>query len=669
METESSAQSIYNFISDHFVLIHPDQSFEQASASLLEKKGAPDWALLIRSDDGSLRGCSFNEIRQWRIQHGGEKVNLSKMLQDPRSPLLPVEVLDENAVDMEMLQQKSTNHPCGLLAFSYFGEIVGVYAPETSPSSAAEPAPAVAAPHPIQHQPGGFRGGWDGFIRSWRDFYHKWRLGIILAVIVAIINLIVQYVIPLAGTNLSELFPSLFPATMTGEWNIVVSGFQPVGKEAISSKTARRISEVFYNHFSGEVSALGDELGVAVQILGPSQSPNIRGQIAEQREQQAAKMADRMKADVIIYGTIENAGDAYLLKPEFFVNTRNFQEAEEIVGQHQLGSDIRILGDEEQNPTQITLNRELSHRSQVLALISKGLAMLFTHQYEDALAMFQAANADQLWEFNAGREVVYLFEGNAAGKADLLPQAEQAFQDALRIDPEYARAYAGLGSVYYTYSLQGLSSQNFNPNREDLQKALEYFQFAEQASHKPVTANIPAKIAFGRGQVYMALWLVKEAPAEQAVEQFQFVIDQYQTNKNEAIREIASESCARLGLIARQSGDTAGALERYTQAAGLATNPARRAVYQTSIGDLCQGQDDEKASAAYQKAIQEYQSAMRLTTQLERRADYWVSIAGCYLKLNQQAQALDALQQALDLLPADSTQRSQVEAQIQQLAP
>ena len=93
----------------------------------------------------------------------------------------------------------------------------------------------------------------------------------------------------------------------------------------------------------------------------------------------AESLAERINADVVVYGVIERNGDALYLTPEFYVGIENFYEAEEMVGQYVLGESILILEVFDNLPSQIRLYRELTNRSQILAFITRGLTYYFIH--------------------------------------------------------------------------------------------------------------------------------------------------------------------------------------------------------------------------------------------------------------------------------------------------
>ncbi len=280
-----------------------------------------------------------------------------------------------------------------------------------------------------------------------------------------------------------------------------------------------------------------------------------------------------MNADLIIYGVIETKNGNYVISPEFYVNSRNLFPSEELIGQHILGSQINVPFSGNSTPTTINLNRELSRRSQIMAYVAKGLGLYLTHYYEGALAFFQKANDDNLWQFNSGREVIYLFVGNCAGKTGDLLLAENSFNKALEIEKDYARAYIGLGGVYYSYSLKKFTENNIPPNNDEMARALELFEKATSIEGQPETADILEKAAFGKGQIFLAQWLAGQPSHSdssegeellvEAINQFDIVVTQFDNGKNPRLQELASEANARLGLIHLQTEELDLAINYY----------------------------------------------------------------------------------------------------------
>ena len=151
---------------------------------------------------------------------------------------------------------------------------------------------------------------------------------------------------------------------------------------------------------------------------------------------------------------------------------------------------------------------------------------------------------------------MHLFTGNAANRSRQAEVAQDFYLKALGVDDQYARAYIGLGHAQFAQALAGACSQDFQIDSELLDAALGNFIKAEIADNKPPSADISAKSAFGKGQIYITKYYSGEKSAfSDSQEQFQMVIDEYIKTDNERIKELASEAHARLGLLARQQGD------------------------------------------------------------------------------------------------------------------
>jgi tetratricopeptide (TPR) repeat protein len=205
-----------------------------------------------------------------------------------------------------------------------------------------------------------------------------------------------------------------------------------------------------------------------------------------------------------------------------------------------------------------------------------------------------------------------------------------------------------LGSTNYLQALPTEKGEDFLPDIQKLERSLEYYDLALESEHQPITADIPSKVAFGKGVIYLTLWLSGQETMDLAVENFEIVIEEYEQNDNQRMQEAASEAHAHLGLIARQNQDIETAINEYNSAINSATNPARRGLYWSVLGNLFQNQN-ELATALdyYDKCVVEYTTAIKLTTQAERRAGYWEKIATCQEGLGNKKHAIDALKQAM----------------------
>jgi tetratricopeptide (TPR) repeat protein len=474
-------------------------------------------------------------------------------------------------------------------------------------------------------------------------------------VIISILSFILFVLFPTVWFFSTEVFPAvqnLSGKKMDQEWNIAVAGFTSVGESRVDGEYAEEIGTVFFNKLSVEMTSLGDEVGLTVLVWGPDQLDPILGATSSDREANAKELTSKLNADIVVYGTVEEIGNSLRLLPEFYVNNFDF-ETSEISGQYAFGDDIPISGSGGNLISEITTNRELSRRAQALALVTRGLTYYTIHQYEDALDWFIEANSqDEFWRRSEnGREIIYQFEGNAYGALYNFEKALEAYSNALTIDPEFARAYAGLGGIYFLQSLEAITDDEFSPDPELLSLALDHFDLALQATNQPISAEIPTKVAFGKGQVFIAQWLAGDDTVREAIDQFEFVIDSYSSSKAPQIQDFAAESKARLGQIYRHQGKLQASLSMYQQAIELSTYPSRRGLFYSRVADLAAALEDlSQAEEANELAIEEYSNAILLTYDEEIIAEYWAAISRRYEALGDIDNAMVALDEAIRIV-------------------
>ena len=466
-----------------------------------------------------------------------------------------------------------------------------------------------------------------------------------------LLTVLITIIIPTFWLFRYDIMPTLFPQKekMSGEWNVAVASFTIENKKDLSQEEANLISNVFYNRLTSDLSDLSSQYDIVIEVSGPETINAIKGDTPEKRSKNVEQLAQEINADIVIYGLINKEDNSITITPEFFVSIKNFYEAEEVVGQHMLGSQISFSETNNSLLSQINLNRELSKRSQLLSLITKGLSLYSIHAYEDSYDFFKQANAQEFWQNQNGREVAYLFEANAAGKSYNFSEAETALLQAIEIEPEYSRAYAGLGSIYYLLAFEENSNQTSIPNQFYLEKSADFYNQALSAKIQPETADIKPKVSFGLGQINLTYWYLGENTITNAVNSFSTVISEYQNNNNYRIQELASESYARLGLIEQSYQNDIQAISNFEKAEELATNPVRKAVYWETLADLYQNKSEiEKENAARHNSIKEYKNALLLTTQQNLRIEYYQYIIYQYEVLNDIENTIITLEAAIN---------------------
>jgi len=344
----------------------------------------------------------------------------------------------------------------------------------------------------------------------------------------------------------------------------------------------------------------------------PDYTGRIEGRSADERAKSAAELADRINADVIVYGVLTQSGDRSQFAPEYFVNYKGFEQSPELTGQHAMGSPLRVVLPFKLTELADVENPALSARASALSLITIGLAYYSIDQFDQALDYFHQAEQIKGWLNSAGKEIVYLLIGHAqlqiASKdktTTTLAAATQAYTTALEINPQYARAAIGQASVLYLEAFT--DPQNINANTVDstqLDAAENAYEAARTLKDAPPTANLSTKIEFGLGQIYLVRAQLRsdDALLAQARAAFETIIRDYQSG-NASIADFAGQAYARLGLMARTQKDFPTAIENYQQAIKL-VSPAYQAAYTASLGEVYfESGDVAKAVEAYNEAV------------------------------------------------------------------
>jgi tetratricopeptide (TPR) repeat protein/ribosomal protein L34 len=410
-----------------------------------------------------------------------------------------------------------------------------------------------------------------------------------------------------------------FPYPMESglRFNVVVTEFTVVDENgsAIRSKDGLALPNYLFQQLEFNFDEL--DLGIPYNIRPPAHTCRIKGRTREEREMKAAELAERINADVIVYGVIIDTGKQSQFSPEFYVNYRGFEEAGEVTGQYGLGKALAVdlpFDDAQFSPAD---NPALSARTNALSLMTIGLAYYSIDDFEEASDYFLQAEATKGWLENAGKEVIYLLLGNANNRRasqensiEYLEPALAYFDEALSINSTYARAEVGKAGVLYLMAIGDPADGRLDTiDLDKLDEATVHYEAALGLGNPPASANIDTKVHFGLGRVYVGRFLHAlttegdwETPLAEAKAEFEAVVQEYESG-NARIANLAGHAYARLGLLARMLHETDEAVELYTHAIELVT-PHHQSYYHTRLGevhvDACQM---EHATESYEEAI------------------------------------------------------------------
>ncbi|MCK6630333.1 MAG: tetratricopeptide repeat protein [Anaerolineae bacterium] len=403
------------------------------------------------------------------------------------------------------------------------------------------------------------------------------------------------------------------PVHMTGDFNIAITQFQVVGR-GDGLDDAQELAQSFANAIDREMSGLADEIKQRIEVRPPQESGSIMGATEEKRAENAHILAEKINADVVIYGMIEVNDKAATIKPEFYVRSDDFTATAEVTGQYRMGSEISI--DKVDN---IARKREvgniLADRFRALTFIVYGIADFVVGKYEDAEINFSEALKIKGWD---NPDVIYVMLGNTALRQHDLMDAERYYRQGLEANPIYSRAYAGLGGVLYFQALGDTQSDTYDTvNIERLNQSIETYQQALDPSlDRPPLADITTKVNFSLGQAYLLKANIESTRNSKTSEQdlalamqaFHAVIQDYGEGSNPRVEELAAHAHARLGLIYRLTSQLEKAISEYEQALNILPPldqvKEHRASYEAALGDIyVKLKQPSKAIEWYERAV------------------------------------------------------------------
>lgn len=374
---------------------------------------------------------------------------------------------------------------------------------------------------------------------------------------------------------------------MTGEFRIAIASFTENGKK-LPKDIGYTISDGIYLRMDSDLKEI--TVGPKVTLWDPDKVGVIKGATAEERAENAARLAKKIQAHMVIYGVVEQTPAGMKVIPEFYLDQQGFHQGSEILGQYASAS--FTLPGADSPSWQFNFGRQMELRTDIVSSMAQGLSYLAVFQYEEALKKFQSIEAIEGWEDDQGKEVLYALIGFTAGKVEKYDLTRTELEKAIAINPNYARPYIGMANLNYILALLPMEASNDinDIDQSLLDQCFEYLEKAVQAPEKPPLADVDTKIHFSRGQCY---WLKTYSGQLEdynlAAKEFQRVLDAYGDGANPRVQELAAESHARLGLIAVLTEDRSEALTQYQEAVKLlADNPERQAVFQEAVDELQQ---------------------------------------------------------------------------------
>lgn len=295
------------------------------------------------------------------------------------------------------------------------------------------------------------------------------------------------------------------PRKMDGVFNIAVAEFGELGADGQlrPSPAGKQMSAWVVNDLR---EALKDDPNLQIW---PNQGNLFnRTRVALVRPQEAEAITRDINASLLIYGMLDGTRKPAELVLKFWIAPQVKYNFEEIQGSFSVGSPIRIV--DLKNPG-LSAGSELGRQANALAWVGIGLSQEQLGQAEDALKAFQRAAEfapqSEVIQFFIGREYLFLSDRQPERQAANWQAAQDAFEQAIRLNARYPRPYIGLGSTYFKRAASLVDTANAAQKPIDPQanqwaeRAIEAYQHVLDLNPDPAQFGNPlgdvAKSALG----------------------------------------------------------------------------------------------------------------------------------------------------------------------------
>lgn len=282
---------------------------------------------------------------------------------------------------------------------------------------------------------------------------------------VALVALAVLAVAAAVGWPLAQ--PYLNPTQMSARFKIAVADFGVIDANGrvrsspVSTALSQLVFDKLNDQYRENYAEFVDDDTRRVQIWHDSLGPEvknvtfgvIRGATPEARADNARDLANRINADLVIYGNLVAEDDSTDLQMEFYNNSETWEgEPDAVTGRHVVGEPIALPPryETEQMATLELLDRQVTLRTAALFWITVALTYDIIDRQQDALETLLHAKQELAgWQDADGQALLEYFIGREAFWVRDYDTAVNALTDSMQLKSDYANPRITLGATYY----------------------------------------------------------------------------------------------------------------------------------------------------------------------------------------------------------------------------
>ncbi len=349
------------------------------------------------------------------------------------------------------------------------------------------------------------------------------------------------------------------PEQMDGDFNIAVAEFAILDENgrltndeneaglALAGRVAQNLNSEFGSNPNTNILVwndgpeLLDQHHTTIGVVVDEGDTAATGEEVETAE----SAAERLNADIVVYGLVEPAADFANLTLKFYLHPQFGADFTNMVGNYAFPVEIPLFD--------ITRPREevwrlLDPQARSLAWLAYGLRQEVLGDPQAALQAFERAASfapdSDINHYFIGQEYIFLAQQGNEGDEAYLGEAEAALLEALRLNPENARAQIGLGSVHFIEAQQlfnevraadfaGDTAEGYAAVRDLAQQALEAYTVVatqpEQVEQYGVPVNSIGRLGQGYSLRLLADVAYRLGDTESALRRLDDAIDTLET--------------------------------------------------------------------------------------------------------------------------------------------